>query len=111
MPMPKQKLPTNTKPTSKSFNALTKPLIDIPSRWRAGRRRDKEKNTSEGKCRGSKEELMQDEEEESNTLRCGKALACVTVLSLSLARFALATSCDNIPSHSASHSLLLQSYL
>jgi len=32
----------------------------------------------------------------------------VTVLSLSLARLALSTSCDNIPSHSASHSFLLQ---
>jgi len=63
MPMPRQKLPTNAKPTSKSFNAPIKPLIDVLSRRRAGFKSDRENIIREGKCRGSKEELMEDDEE------------------------------------------------
>jgi len=108
-PMPKQKLPTNAKPTSQSFSFPTKPQIDVTNCRRAGRNSDREKNTSEGKCRGSKDELAQNDEDESNLWRCGKESARVSVLSLSLARLTLATSWDNILSHSASHSILLHS--
>lgn len=52
-PTPTQKLPTKAMPTSQSFNLPTKFKIDAPSRSRAGRNNERDKNTSEGKCNGS----------------------------------------------------------
>lgn len=110
MPMPMQKLPTIAKPTSQSINFPTNPQIDAPSCRRAGRKRERENNTRDGKCKGSKDGLIQNDEDESRVrLRWARESACVTVLSLSLTRLASATSCDNMPSHSASHSFLLHS--
>jgi hypothetical protein len=74
-PTPKQKLPTNAKPTSQSFNIPTKPLTDAAMRRRVTGNNDRENSTREGKCKGSKEEFMQDDEAEPKALRCGKALA------------------------------------
>ena len=109
IPMPKQKLPTNATPTSHSFNTTKKSPMDAPSRLRAGRKSDKENSTREGKCRGSKQELVQDDDGASKRSNRAKELASLSVLSLPLARLALAMSCDNIPSHSASHFPLFQS--
>jgi len=66
MPTPKQKLPTKAKPTCQSFNFSTKLKIEVPSCRRAGRNSEREKRTSEGKCKGSKDELMENDEDGTN---------------------------------------------